>query len=379
MSFLKRLFGQGTAAPGTPAAPEAPAAPEMPTAHAEPLLINAYATVRDLPPLGFPHQLRGRRDLSDPELAPHLEGFVGYVMTRGDGQMTKIRYHLWRHLQRVRNHVSFEAIIPVLPEVEAWAHRANAVLFLPDGSVRAPDMAIIMSAEGDTAPAAALPYQPDAIARRSRTREQLKAMIPQPPASLPPATGEAEVVLRSSDEILQRALALLYVAVRAQVHRLGVEPIPAGQREHNPIGFASLTPRESAFIESDASDPAAATAMSWRFEAANTLLWALGLDQARITDGDQMIDVDALWLSVADLAREDRTAEMGRLRPVGEILDALDRTWLEHWIVREAQRQSVPLTAINGDIVMERHVALNWLASFQNDSGVSWDETDTPT
>ncbi|QNA82895.1 DUF4272 domain-containing protein [Sphingomonas sp. So64.6b] len=367
MNFLKRLFGRGELAPETPAAP------------VESLLINAYATVRDLPPLDFPHQVRGRRDLSDPELAPHLEGFIGYVMGRGDGQMTTTRYHLWRHLQRVRNHISFEAIPPDLPQVEAWARMANAVLFLPDGSVRAPDMAVIMSAEGETSPSAALPYQPDAVARRERTRERLKLMDPQPPASIPPAIGEAEVVLRPPAEVLQRALALFYVAVRAQVHRLGVEPIPGGQREHNPIGFASLTPREAAFVESGASDLATATTITWRFEAANTLLWALGFDAAHIADSDQMIDVDALWLSVASAACNEAGAEAAQLRPVREILDALDRTWLEHWAARQASQKGIPLVAISRDVVAERHAALNWLASFQNDFDVSWDDTDTPT
>jgi hypothetical protein len=367
MRFLKRLFGQDEPAP------------KVPETFTEPLLINAYATVRDLPPLDFPHHLNGQRDLSDPELTPHLDGFIGYVMGCGDGDMRVMRYHLWRHLQRVRSNISFDASASDLPKVEAWAHRANAVLFLPDGSVRAPDMAVLMSASGETDPSAALPYQPDAIARRVRTRKRLEAAAPQPPASMPPAVGEAEVVLRSPLEVLRRALALFYVAVRAQVHRVGVDPIPGGQRDSNPIGFASLTPQEHSFIETGTSEVATATAMTWRFEAANALFWALGFDAASMADSDRMIDVDALWLSVARFARDETAAGELRLRPVGEILDALDRAWLEHWIVRQANQTNVPLSTISGDIVSERHVALNWLTSFQNDFGVAWDDTDTAT
>jgi hypothetical protein len=367
MSFLKRLFGQSASTPEVQAAP------------AEPLLINAYATVRDLPPLDFPHHFNNGRDLSDPELAPHLDGFVGYVMSRGDGQMTKMRYHLWRHIQRVRHNISFDADTPDFPQVETWARAANAVFFLPDGSVRAPDMAVIMSADGETDPSAVLPYQPDAIARRARTRKRIRGIVPQPPANMPPAIGEAEIVLRPPAEVLQRALALFYVAVRAQVHRIGVEPIPGGQPDYNPIGFASLTPKESEFIESGASDMEAAVAMTWRFEAANALLWALGFDVASVAGSDRMIDVDALWLSVASVARDETAAERMRLRPVGEVLDALDRAWLEHWITRQARQTNLPLVAISGDIVSERHFALNWLTSFQNDFGVAWDDTDTAT
>lgn len=379
MRFLKRLFGQSEATPEPPAAPEPLAAPEPAVASVEPLLINAYATVRDLPPLDFPHHLNNQRDLSDPELVPHLNGFVGYVMSRGDGQMTKMRYHLWRHLQRVRNQISFDAVPSDLSQVEAWARLANAVFFLPDGSVRAPDMAVILSAAGETDPLAALPYQPDAIARRARTRERINGIIPQPPANMPPAIGEAEIVLRPPAEVLHRALALFYVAVRAQVHRIGVEPIPGGQRESNPIGFVSLTPKETSFIESGASDVAAAIAMTWRFEAANTLLWALGFDAAHLAGSDRMIDVDALWLSVASFAHDETAAAGLQLRPVGEILDALDRTWLEHWITRQAYQAGASIGSISGDIVSERHFALNWLTGFQNDFGIPWDDTDTAT
>ena len=36
----------------------------------ERVLVNAYCTRADVPALEFPHALQGRRDLSDPELAP---------------------------------------------------------------------------------------------------------------------------------------------------------------------------------------------------------------------------------------------------------------------------------------------------------------------
>ncbi len=370
MSFLKRLFGRGDTADGVGAAP------------IETILINAYATLRDLPPLDVPHELHGQRDRADPELAPHLDGFIGYVMGRGDGGMTAARYHLWRHLQRVRNHVSFEVVTLDLADVEAWARTANAVLFLPDGSVRAPDMAILISAAGESDPAAALPYPPDAVARRARTLARLEGMDPRLPSGMPPALGEGEVVLQAPEAVLRRALALFTVAAWGQAHGTGAGPIPAGQRMHNPIGFDALTPRERAQVAvetPEAATPEAAAAMSWRYEAANTLLWALGREAAEIGRSDRMIDVDALWRDVADLARPGSPGEVLRLRPVGEILDALDRTWREHWIVRQARQMASPIDGLNGDVVAERHVALNWLTGFQNDLGTPWDEIDTPT
>lgn len=360
MNLFKRMFGNEE--------------PQRPSA-AAPILVNAYSTLHALPPLDFAHELHGRRDVSDPDLAAHLEGFTGYVLGRGDGQMTATRYHLWRHLQRVRNHLSFTVAEDGLGAMKIWAAAANAVLFLPDGSVRAPDMAVLLSVEGESDPAAALPYQPDAVARRQRTRAALAGLPLQPPASMPPAIGEGELVPRPPAEVLRRALALLYVAAHAQAQDTGCEPIPAGRRECNPLGATAVTPHEQAFLDGDGQ---AAAAMTWRYEAANTLLWAVNHDAADITASDRMIDVDALWASVEPVTRRGGVPEP-RLRAAAEILDALDRTWLEHWIVRQARQTGTALESIGGDVVMERHVALNWLTGFQNDRGSAWDEIDTPT
>ena len=363
MGLLQRLLGKG----------DAPAATTR-----EPVLVNAYATLAALPPIALPHRLLGARDRSDPALAEHLQGFVGYVMSLGDGQMTATRYYVWRHLQRVRHHVSFEVDDADLAHIEPWAQAANALLFLPDGSIRAPDGAVVIDAAGEGDPQAALPHPADAVARRARTRVLLAAAPQQPPAGMAPALGEGELVLRGPGEVLARALGLLYVAARAHARATGLPAIPAGQEEHNPIGAVALTPQEQAFVTDEGTDADAAAALTWRYEAANTLLWALGLADASIDDSAAMADVDRLWASVAPLARRP-DGQAVRLRPAGEILDALDRTWLEHWIVRQARQKEVAPGALNGDVVMERHLALNWLTNFQNDPGIAWDDTDTPT
>ncbi|WP_420139936.1 DUF4272 domain-containing protein [Sphingomonas sp.] len=367
MSLLKRLFGT--------AASDAPAAEPV----TDPLRINVYATVRTLPPIDFRHELLGWRDLSDPDLPDHLRGLTGYVMSRGDGEMTALRYHVWRHAQRVRNHVSLDVLPEDLDGLQRWARTANGILFLPDGSVRAPDLAILFDAEGASDPTAALPYQPDAIARRQRTLQLLEGLELQPPTSIPPAIGEAELELRSPDEVLRRALALLYIAARGQMQGTEVGPIPLGRRDENPIGFAALTERERALLDGAGAEEGAFAAISWRYEAANALLWALGFEGASLADSESLIDVDALWRSVAEVARAGAPGAGLAFRPAAEILDALDRTWLEHWIVRQAHAKDLAIERPNGDVVMERHVALNWLTSFQNEFGTSWDEIDTPT
>jgi Domain of unknown function (DUF4272) len=218
------------------------------------LLVNAYATVRDLPSLDFPHRLTGRRGLSDPELLPHLNGFAGYVLGRGNGQMTAMRYHLWRHIQRVRNQATFLVEAGDLPAVTAWAHRANAILVFPDHSVRAPDMAVLMTAAGAFNEEAGLPYPPDAIARRTRTLELLSNTRPAPPASMPPSLGEAEVVMRRASEVFERAPGLFCVAAQGVAVGNGEQSVLPVMRAQNPRGIDALTPQEKTFLNAEISD-----------------------------------------------------------------------------------------------------------------------------
>lgn len=343
----------------------------------EPLLVNAYATLRELPSLDFVHELHNQRDLSDPELAKHLDGFANYVMSRGDGQMTAARYHLWRHIQRVRHQISFSVAPDASGAIELWARAANAILFTPDGSVRAPDMAVLISATGTSDPKAALPYPADAVARRNATLARLADLRPQPPASMPPALGEAEVVLRPASEVLRRALALSCVAVRAEGLETKQPDIRPVLRDMNPIGIASLTPKEEAFMAADAPDPQTRLQMYWRYEALNLLLWVLGDGAGEIDRSDTQRDPAALARAAVALAEDG--SHRPALRPVTDILGALDRTWREHWIVREVQRTEAGIERLSPDVVMERHVALNWLTGFQNEPGTAWDDIDTPS
>jgi len=70
------------------------------------VLINAYCTRLDPPSMQFPHALSGKCDRDNPELSKHLHGFIGYVVGRGEQQMTQTKYHLMRHIQRVKHHFS---------------------------------------------------------------------------------------------------------------------------------------------------------------------------------------------------------------------------------------------------------------------------------
>ena len=57
------------------------------------LLVNAYATVVVLPELNFRGEVLGQRDVSNPELAEHLQGFIGYVLQLDGEEMTQAKYY----------------------------------------------------------------------------------------------------------------------------------------------------------------------------------------------------------------------------------------------------------------------------------------------
>ena len=341
-----------------------------------PILINAYCTHRSPPEPGFRYELNSRRDLSDPELGQHLEGFMDYVMSRGDGKMTQSRFHLLQHIQRVRHQLSMTVEDDQLDAFAAWAWEANAICFLPDGSIRNPSGEILIDANGEPEQSdAEMPYPRDALERKARSEELLgKKGIPVL-AALPPVIGEHEVELRAPGNVARRALALFVVALRAESLNSDSQIAPEELRTRFPEAFDALSPAEIAFFQNPAPERQQIVDAGWRYEALLVLQWALGLAEelafpAAICDvpaaAKRMFErQDAAWIRAA------------QLRPAREILDALDVHFRLHWAVRQARVSNKNAPAgIEPGVVAERHYALNWLVRFGN---AHWDDVDTPT
>ena len=345
-----------------------------PAADSGPLL-NVYSTLSALPPLDFVHTLVAGRDLSDPELLPHLNGFIGYVLSRGDRQMTQTRYHLMRHLQHVQQHVSLRVRGSALPTFERWAMSANAVVFLEDGSVRDPQGRVLIDGDGKQDPEAQVPYPPDASQRKARSEALLAQRGLQAAPSLPPVFGAAEARWRPSAEVAGRAMALLVVATYAESVRDGQALAVAHMRERLPAAFDHLSPKEQAFLQMSEPDTHTVNQMGWRYESLALLAWALGL-LPELAYPEQICDVRRLCATLLQTATPDWLWQV-QLRPAGEMLDALDLHYRLHWITREAElgRREMPPKLISS-VVLERHYALNWLVRFENSD---WDDVDTPT
>jgi hypothetical protein len=340
------------------------------------ILLNAYCTVGDAPKPSFPHVLNGRRDIKDAELAPHLNGFMHYLAEQNDGKMTRTRYHVIRHLQRVQQHLSFAVDPADMAQFHAWAETANALLFMQDGTVRDPQGRVLLAADGaDGAVGAEIPYPPQAWQRKARTDEQLAARKISVPADLPPLVSEPELRLRAPEDILRRMLALFVVAIRAESLTSKTPITVADLQQRFPPAFAALTDAERAFLAKDAPAEQEVTQFLWRYEAILVLQWALGL-QAELPFADAICDVSSISSTVIDKGTEG-LRKQPVARAAGEILDALDLHYRLHWASRQAILKKTPAPAgINDGVLQERHHALNWLVRFEDRE---WDDVDTPT
>lgn len=365
---LRRIFSTRE-----PAASEV-AVPSMSARNS--LLINAYCTRADVPKLKFPHHLNGQRNLSDPELIQHLSGFIGYVRSRGNGEMSRTRYHVLRHIQRTQQHLSFSIEDSQLDAVSEWAEGANALLFLPDGNVRDPHGRILVSADDGSADASAVvPYPVEAWERKARTDAFLDTQGLQVPLHLPPVVSETELRLRRPQEVAGRALALFLVAVRSESVATN-EPISVAQLEEKfPVSLPHLTPVERAFLNTETPSATETTQFSWRYESLFLLEWALGLT-ASLPFPNTICDVPLTARTIAS-SNSEELFRSAKLRPANEILDALDLHYRLHWLVRQAQVEEKPVPAgLEGGVILERHYALNWLVCFEDSE---WDDVDTPT
>lgn len=354
---LKKLFSRPQ--DDTPPAPSG-----------ETVRYNVYCTRLVIAQPTFPHIVQARRDLADPELLEHLNGFCGHVLARGDGRMSTSKYHVLLHLQRVQHHIVLQVGAADLDAFHAWAAAANAVLFTGDGHVLDPEGRVLVGAKDGKADAQArLPYPAAALARKAATGTSLAQRGIDVPDTLPPLVCEDELVLRDRDEVIGRARALLVVSLRAESVASG-EPMSAGiLLSKVPLAEGYLSPGELAFLGKEQPAKQEYAQYIWRYESLYVLAWALGLIDE--------LQFPAAPCEAAALVAKVIEMKSPAVRGAGEILDALDATYRIHWHVRQQRLKKKGATpGVDPDVVMERHHALNWLVRFQH---AGWDEVDTPT
>jgi hypothetical protein len=211
----------------------------------------------------------------------------------------------------------------------------------------------------------------EAIDRKLRSETILRAEGVPFLDALPVVETTAEALKRSKEEVALRALCLLLVAEKgAGLEDEVVERILKSYelRPH-------LTPKELAFVLDSSPSQHERLQFAWRYEAASTLLWALGF-VAQLGKPVQPCDVE-FAVGTMSGTTTSQFIKHSELRPLADILDQVDLVYRYHWAVRNARIKGQQIPAdLDPSVTEERHYALNWLIGYLEQA---WDDVSTDT
>ena len=212
---------------------------------------------------------------------------------------------------------------------------------------------------------------PDQLARKARSEEVLQAQGVPFAASLPPVASDTAAQLQPQDEVVNRVLALGYVALKGE----GAAPDDLAGYDQAYGATAHLSPREQEFAET--AEPARQDLLNatWRYEALHALLWALGY-VPELSYPDHPCDPARDMALLAALSEVEFRAQ-AQLRPAAEVLEAADLTYRYSWACVDAYLKQQPAPGrLEAGVVQERLYALNWLTKPLQEE---WDEVLTDT
>ena len=67
------------------------------------ILANTYSTLIKPIAIDFTCKKLNQSGLNTLNFMDHLNGFIGYIMQAGDGEMNSSRYELYRHIQKTKH------------------------------------------------------------------------------------------------------------------------------------------------------------------------------------------------------------------------------------------------------------------------------------
>jgi len=208
------------------------------------------------------------------------------------------------------------------------------------------------------------------LARKQKNTQLVQAMGLPTLEHLPVVEDETEITPRTAQEVAQRCLAVAIAAVKGETgdQELIEELVKEyGAREY-------FSPEEKKFIDNPNPSAQDRANFGWRYECAHVLLWSLGYVD-KLQPPGEICNV-AQEMGVVRDAGPDGLIQNARPRPLSEILDQADLYYRLHWAAIELRLQGKDSGAVDEEIVMERHRALNWLIRYLDQD---WDDVTTDT
>ncbi len=182
---------------------------------------------------------------------------------------------------------------------------------------------------------------------------------------------EEKVTLRLKDEVVDRALALVYLGLKSE--GLEQEHLDKMNKEFNISEKLTTIEKEYAF-SSNPTEQQKVNA-NWRYESLHVLLWSLSFID-NLDYPNQMCNVADDVKIIYELG-EQKFRNQAKLRSKKEILDQADLILRFNWacVSARVKNKNAP-SELNASVVYERHYSLNWLTHFLNQD---WDDVTTNT
>ena len=214
---------------------------------------------------------------------------------------------------------------------------------------------------------------PDQRARRLASEEICKSKgVPnyKNPNSLW-VDSEEDVELRTQDEVVDRAIALLFIGLKSE----GLEQVHLDKVKKGFDVSAKLSPVEKEYVNAGTPTEQQAANANWRYESLHVLLWSLSFIDELVYPA-QLCNVADDVKIIYELGPA-KFRDQSKLRTKTEILDQADLILRFDWACVNARVKGEEAPGgLNSSVVYERHYSLNWLIKYLNQN---WDDVTTNT
>ncbi|WP_185154181.1 DUF4272 domain-containing protein [Fulvivirga sp. M361] len=209
--------------------------------------------------------------------------------------------------------------------------------------------------------------------RKSRSEKILTDLGSDFIPYLPLIEFKADAKIRTPREIGLRILCLFGVAAASH----GVDSSIIIEWLKRESVFSSLSREEKTYLQKNDKSENENFQFSWRSECIWLLLWAIGKVQRDLPTAQCNVD-EMLQVLPSLNGSTEKFLESIELRSTKEILDQSDLIYRAHWAIRQyGLDESVRIGNLDPDVVMEWHLAINWLTNYGETD--YWDEVTTDT